>query len=834
MTPSNPNAPGAPGIKPHWTSSAKDGIGTAYNASSRLWFTLSHGVVNEVYYPHVDTPNTRDLQFLITDGETFCHEEKRDLDHLTEYPEHGSLLYRLTNSDRQGRYRLVKEIIGEPHSSVLLMHTRLEILDPALRGKLHLYALLAPHLKGTGRQNSARWNNTADRKFFEASRENICMVFGCAPDFTRRSVGYVGHSDGWQDLMHHFKMDWEFEQADQGNIALTGEIDLSHGMEFIVALAFGPNVQTASTQLLQSLATPFREQREKYVSQWQRTRSDCDLGAHTKDGGHLARLSLCVLLAHEDKTFPGAFVASLSIPWGETKDDCDRGGYHLVWTRDMVQSATALLACGRTESALRALIWLACVQDVNGCQPQNSSVTGKPFWEGVQMDEVAVPILLAWRLRRANALRDFDPWILVTRAAAYLILHGPVTAQERWEENAGYSPSTLATMIAALVCAAEFARDRKETVTADFLLAHADWLSAHLEAWMVTDQGELLPGKPRYYVRITPAIPGQAGGKVNPNTAVIQIANGGGEHPARNIVGGDFLQLVRLGVRAADDPLIVNSVAVIDHVLKHDLPQGPCWRRSNHDGYGQKDDGGAFNGKGVGRSWPILTGERGHYELAAGRDPLPFIETLEKFANAGGMLPEQLWDAPTLPETCLKFGGPTGSAMPLCWAHAEYLSLVRSAYDGVCFDRVEPVFQRYVVSRAGNSHEIWSPGHSICQLPQGKILRLVVANDSTVVWTANAWSNTNKTEATRLEVLNLWFADLPTEKLSVGSVIEFTFCWKEGPRWEGQNYAVTVTSGESSPDRPVMQKNRKSPAARPEPMLPKHPHRRLSLPLIRK
>jgi glucoamylase len=793
MSTLNRNAPGAPGIAPRWTSSAKDGIGTAYHTSSRLWFTLSHGIVNEVYYPHVDMPNTRDLQFLITDGKTFFHEERRDLDHLTEMPEKNVLLYRLTNSDRQGRYRIVKEIIGEPHSSVLLMHTRLEILDPKLRGKLHLYALLAPHLKGTGQHNSARWRDTGGRKFFQAARKDVHMVFGCAPDFTRRSVGYAGHSDGWQDLKDHFKMDWDFEQAQDGNIALTGEIDLSHGLEFIVAVAFGRSAQSASTQLLQALATPFAQQREKYVSQWQRTRSEIDLSAQTKDGGHMVRLSQCVLLAHEDKTFPGAFVASLSIPWGETKDDSDRGGYHLVWTRDMVQTATALLACGRTESALRALIWLACVQEGDGSEPQNSSITGEPYWKGIQLDEVGVPILLAWRLRRAGALRQFDPWNLISRAAGYLILHGPVTAQERWEENAGYSPSTLAAIIASLVCAAEFARDRKEKTTADFMLAYADWLSSRLEAWTVTDQGELVKGKPKHYVRITTAVPEQADGMANPDNAVIQIANGGGQHHARNIVGGDFLQLVRLGVRAADDPLIVDSVAVIDQVLKHDLPHGPCWRRYNHDGYGQKDDGSAFDGTGVGRSWPILTGERGHYELAAGRDPMPFIESMEKFANLGGMLPEQLWDANDLPEKHMKFGGPTGSAMPLCWAHAEYISLVRSAHDRVCFDRVEPAFQRYVVKPVKNSHEMWSACHPISKMPTGQVLRLIVAADATILWSANSWASTNKVDTTQISALKVWFADLSTAASLHDSVIEFTFFWKEAGRWEGRNYSVAVS-----------------------------------------
>ena len=144
---------------------------------------------------------------------------------------------------------------------------------------------------------------------------------------------------------------------------------------------------------------------------------------------------------------------------------------------------------------------------------------------------------------------------------------------------------------------------------------------------------------------------------------MLRVANGGGEHPARNIVGGDFLSLVRLGLRDPHDPIIVDSLAVIDAVIKYDLPQGPCWQRYNHDGYGQHADGAAFDGAGVGGAWPLLTGERGHYELEAGRDPLPFIKTLERFANFGGMLPEQVWCRDELAR--FKPGLPTGSAMPL-------------------------------------------------------------------------------------------------------------------------------------------------------------------------
>ena len=237
-------------------------------------------------------------------------------------------------------------------------------------------------------------------------------------------------------------------------------------------------------------------------------------------------------------------------------------------------------------------------------------------------------------------------------------------------------------------------------------------------------------------------------------------------------------------------PLCAIPSIVMDRTLKRDLPQGPCWRRYNHDGYGQKEDGGAFDGTGVGRAWPILTGERGHYELAAGRDPLPFIAAMEKFANEGGMISEQLWDAQD--EGGMRRGLPTGAAMPLCWSHAEYVALVRSAHDGVCFDRVEPAFQRFVARPVASHHEIWSFRHRLRRMPQGKILRLILAADATVVWSANAWATTTKTAAKQVAPLNLWFADLPSELSPAGSVIEFTFFWNAAQRWEGRNYSVGV------------------------------------------
>ncbi|MBA3650790.1 MAG: glucoamylase [Chthoniobacterales bacterium] len=778
---------GAPGFEPRWTRSTKEGIGTAYHTSCRLWFTLSHGIINEIYYPHIDQPNTRDLQFLITDGETFFHEERRDLDHEISYPEKGALLYRLKNSDRAGRYFIEKEIIADPHSSVLLIQTRIEIADPDLRENLRVFALLAPHLKRGGYHNSAAVCELGGRSLVRAWRDGVHLVMGATPEFSRRSVGYVGESDGWQDLQN-FKMDWEFREALDGNVALMAEIDLSRGLEFTLGVGFGLSAQSSTAKLMQSLATPFAQKRENFVEQWQRAATGVDLAEQTGDGGSLFRLSRGVLLSHEDKTFTGAIVASASIPWGETKGDDEIGGYHLVWPRDLAQSALGLLASGQMETARRALIWLASLQKEDGELPQNSWIDGAAYWKGLQLDEVAAPILLAWRLHETDALGLFDPWTLVSRAASFLILHGPVTKQERWEEAAGYSPGTLATIVAGLVCVAEFARARDDESSAEFALAYADWVSSKIEEWTATTRGELLPGKPRHYLRITPMNADDPHAVAEPDTATLRVANGGGEHPARNIVGGDFLHLVRLGLRDPHDPLVVDSIAVIDAVLKHDLPQGPCWQRYNHDGYGQKADGAAFDGTGVGGCWPLLTGERGHYELAAGRDPLPFIEALEKFANAGGMLPEQVWWSEASSDGAFKPGMPTGSAMPLCWAHAEYIALVRSRCDGAPFDRIAPAHERYVKQRTGSNIEMWTCAHRLPQIPAGKTLRVITPGPAMIYWGATGGAAGDVTASET--AFGLWFADLPTTELPPGAVIEFTWLCEE--KKDGELHRVAI------------------------------------------
>jgi glucoamylase len=786
---------GWPGIEPRWTRSAKDAVGTAYSTASRVWFTVSSGIVNEVYFPTIDRPQIRDLQFLITDGKSFFHDERRYLDTKIEYLAKSTLGFRMTSSDREGRYRIVKELITDPHESCLLLRARLEA-DESWQGRLHLFVLVAPHLDVGGWGNYGNVGVIAGREILTAHKNGTWLAMTATTPFIRRSCGFVGNSDGWQDLADNFRMDWSFEAADNGNIALCGELDLSHTNEFTVGLAFGDGLQPAVATLFQSLGVPFSVHRDRFIDQWSRASHRLEpLEAVSGDGGVLYRISHSLLLAHEDKAYPGAIIASLSIPWGEAKGDEDLGGYHLVWTRDMVKSATGLLACGNSETALRALIYLACAQLDDGGFYQNFWIDGDPFWRGIQLDEVSFPITLAWTLQKAGALRDFDPYPIVLAAARYLIDHGPATPQERWEENSGYSPSTLAANISGLTCAAHFARERGDPVTANFIQDYADFLESHIEAWTVTTDGTLVPGISRHFIRINPVDVRDPQPDEDPNQGILDVRNQApGEryqYPAKDIIDHGFLELVRYGIRKPGDTLIEDSLQVVDATLRIDTPAGPCWRRYNHDGYGQRADGGPFQGWGIGRPWPLLTGERGHYEFAAGRDIKPYIRAMEGFASAAGLLPEQIWDRPDHPGIAMYFGEATGAAMPLMWAHSEYIKLLRSARDGKVFELVEPVFERYCGSRRElASLEIWKFNRQPRAVRPGVTLRILALAPFMLRWTSDEWSRATSSISTHV-ALGFDYVDIPVA-LAQTAPIRFTFFWPKAEHWEGRDFSVAI------------------------------------------
>lgn len=801
----NHPASGGLGIEPRWTRSDKDGIGTAYSALSQVWFTVSKGILNEVYYPTIDRPQIRDLQYLITDGETFFHDE-RQLDNTLECIGPGVLGFRIVNTDPQGRFRIVKQVIADPHQACVLMHTRLEA-EAAMLAKLRLFALLAPHLDIGGRGNNGNVVNAEWGKVLTAHKAGeggTWLALAASVPFVRCSCGYVGITDGWRDLADDFRMDWEFDCAPDGNIALLGEIDLRRGPEFVLALAFGDNLHRALVTVAQSLGTSFAHHRARFVEQWQHASAHVRPGNEraASDGGHLYRASHSILLAHEDKTYDGALIASLSIPWGESRSDEEVGGYHLVWTRDMYHSATGLLAAGSTEAPLRALIYLACTQKEDGGFSQNFWINGEAHWEGVQLDETAFPILLARRLHLAGALQEFDPYPMVLRAAGYLIEKGPVTPQERWEENSGFSPSTLAAHIAGLVCAAAFARERGQEATARYLGEYADFLESHIEPWTVTTEGSLVPDIRRHFIRIHPADADDPQPNEDANHGILHLRNRPPgvplAFPGKDIVDAGFLELVRYGIRAPGDPLIEDSLRVVDAVLRVDTPRGPGWRRYNHDGYGQREDGGPYRSWGYGHAWPLLTGERGHYEVAAGRTADIYIRAMESFASTTRLLPEQVWALSDQPKAHMYLGRPTGGAMPLCWAHAEYIKLVRSASEGRVFDLIPEVADRYRNRSAAAPLEVWKFNRQVGSMPAGGTLRIQAAAAFRLRWTCDEWTRSHDTESTSIGTGHAYvdIRLLPDQRAPV----RFTFFWTKVGRWEGRDFKVTIrpTSAEET------------------------------------
>jgi glucoamylase len=812
---------GGPGMQPRWTSSVKDAVGTAYAASSRIWFTCSHGILNEIYHPTIDRAQVRDMEFLVTDGETFAHEEKRDLISDFEYIHTEALGVRYINRDPEGRYALIKEIICDPHHSVVLQRVRIEG-HADLLPRLKVFALLAPHLNGGGAGNSAWAVDLAGRKVLLAWKDGWSLVMAASCGFSHVSCGFVGVSDGWRDLMQGFKMDWEFGTATNGNVAVMGQINLAgcntpdHAIrvgevpaeltenpdgvaayEFTVAIGVGAGHHTAAQKTLGSLAAPYADMRKRFIEQWQRAANPEWLAAKAMDGGKLMRASHNVLLAHEDKTYSGAFVASLSIPWGQAKGDDDLGGYHLVWTRDMVQTATALLACGRAETARRALVYLACTQQPDGGFAQNFWIDGTPYWSGKQLDEVAFPIILAWRLWKANALGNMEIFPFVERAAGCLVRQAPITHQERWEENSGYSPSTLAAVISGLICAAEIARAHDSAELGVFLEEFADWIEGHLEDWTVTENGVLLPEVKRHYMRIRPPECGEAYASESCANETVRLNNRPPGTPyefeAREIIDAGFLELVRYGIRRADDPLMIDSLKVVDAMLKRDLPQGPAWLRYNNDGYGNRADGGPFKGWGQGRPWPLLGGERAHYELAAGKDIAQLIETYEKFATDGQMMPEQVWDEADRPERHLKFGKPAGSAVPLVWAHAEYLKLLRSAVDGKVFDRIDAVYDRYSKpegrGQVNHGIEIYTRQRPVQSMNADRTLRILDEKYFELVWTSNNWQTKFAANSRGMGSAG-FIVDIAPEPGS--TELEWTLHWPEQGAWLGYNVRVKI------------------------------------------
>jgi glucoamylase len=799
MSTQNRFAPGWPGIPGRWTSSAKSGVGTSLNPNSRVWFTISHGILNEVYYPRIDTAAIRDLGLIVTDGRYFFSEEKRDAPSTEAFLAPGVPAYRVENNCQDGRYRIEKEILSDPRREVVLQQVRFVPLQGNLED-YHLFALLAPHLDNHGAGNTGWVGDYKGLPMLFAERNGSALAMACSAPWRERSVGFVGTSDGWQDLAANRRLTMCYQRAENGNLGLTGEVDLAPGAgEFVLAIGFGTSPAEAGHRARASLLEGFPAARQAYLEEWQDWQSTLqELETTLSGSSSLLRVSSAVLRCHEEKRFPGGQIASLSIPWGFSKGDEDLGGYHLVWPRDLVESAGGLLAAGAAEDVRRILRYLQTTQEADGHWLQNMWMDGTSYWHGVQMDETALPILLVDLARRESALgeadlADFFP--MVHAAAGFLVCNGPVTPQDRWEEDPGYAPFTLAAQVAALLAAADLVELQGEMEQAHYLRETADTWNDAIERWIYVTDTDLARehGVDGYYVRIAPPELCEAASPLSGFVAIKNRPPGQSTEPATHIISPDALALVRFGLRAADDPRICNTLKVIDALLRVETNSGPAWHRYNDDGYGEHEDGSPFDGTGIGRAWPLLTGERAHYELAAGRpeQARELQAALERFAGENGLLPEQVWDSRDIPERELFNGRPSGSAMPLVWAHAEYIKLCHSLADGRVFDMPTQTVQRYLVDKTVAAYHPWRFNHKCRCLPAGRVLRIELLAPARVHWTTDYWMTAEDCE-TIATGFGINHVDLPTDGIKSGTTLAFTFFWTEADHWEGSDFSVRV------------------------------------------
>ena len=728
-----------------WSSANKQFVGTAFEAYdskhgyssqsatapiSKVWFTGGRGILNEIMWPSVDTPQVKDSQFVVSDGASFVCQERTDASSHVEWLAAGVPAFRVTNTDPLGRFTIEKTIFTDPDRDVVLTHVR---IDRHVSG-LNIYYLHKPGVSNTPLGNSALVSNTG---LYAWQGSQAQAVLFSVP-LRAVSAGFEGASDGWTDLTAHFQMNYRFETATNGNVAEMAWLDLGGAAgvsEFDVAIGFGSDVGVAEAAARTSLSIGYEPVLSEYARQWtEYQRTLVDLSSESGDGGALFRSSIAVLKSSEDKTSAGAIVASPTVPWGNHHDDNNSevyrngsrahqtGGYHMVWPRDLYQMATTFMAVGDPASAVASLNFLRAAQygpdsgtwkfgfrthSKDGSFPQNCWTNGEVYWAGLQMDEVAMPVVLAYRLWHAGEINVHDYWDMVRRASDLIATFGPWSPQERWEEAPGASPSTIAAEIAALWTAGEIAQAVGDTARARHYRETADSWSAkpgdNVEAWTFTSTGQW--GNGHYYTRIQGSSAVDEAWNPNGETK-INLANGAGQWREKDLTDGGFLELVRFGVRPALDGAIIASLPVLDATIGVDLPGiGPGWKRYLHDRYNYADDSGEQTD---GMIWPFFTGERGHYELeraleegrgaqGASDAALPFVVAMEKMATPTHMLPEQVWDSgPAV-------GQATGSATPLGWTHGEYIKLLRSRRDGAVYDRLRVVEERTQLNNRASS-----------------------------------------------------------------------------------------------------------------------------------
>lgn len=774
-------APGAPGLASTWSFAGKTGIGTSYeqyqngqyqdNAATgpvaKVWFSLAQGILTETMSGLIHEAQLREMQLVIV-GSDFVDEEKTatisHIDYLAK-DEQGrptSLAYKVVNHAKNGKYQIEKHYYTDPANQSMVIRT---YFKPLVDG-LTVYTYLDPALNNTGSNDTA----IVTAGSVTAMEADAALTLITVPTPVMASVGFVGVSDGLTELKANKVLSKSYSNTGEtpGNVAaLLTMPAVQNGVtsEWQQVLGFGKDAASSQKSAQNTLSRGLDPVLAEYNGNgeaigWQDYLSSLSelpsLAAQSTDNGKLLYASAMVLKAQEDKTHAGAFIASLSNPWGDNKSaEVAQTGYKAVWPRDFYQVAMALLALGDTQSPKVAFSYLEQVQvkantagfsGAPGWFLQKTHVDGQIEWVGVQMDQTAMPIMLGWRLWQAGILSDAEigQWYqrMLKPAADFLVQGGkvkidwndaeivpPSTQQERWEEQAGYSPSTMAAIISGLVTASEIAAKAGDSEAQQRYASAADRFATDLEKLTFTTQGKLkntAGSDGNYYLRINK--------DTDPNNHDgWELRNGQEQVTESEGVDGGFLELVRYGVRRADHQAVLATLGELDDEQLPDISRVkynfkfaehtvPGWRRYGHDGYGEDTKTGLAYAKGPnetstaeqrGRVWPIFSGERGHYELArmlltsakpsdADLQPLrqQYVWAMEQFANEGMMLPEQVFDGVGNNDVYqFSVGEGTNGATPLAWSHAEYIKLLRSLRDRQVFDHYSPVSARFGTSK---------------------------------------------------------------------------------------------------------------------------------------
>jgi glucoamylase len=721
------------GANADWLPANKTGFGTSYTTASNVWFTLQGGRLSEVYYPRIDTPSVRNLDFIVTDGKSFATraqdastsltrlvnlrhpaDQKGMDDDSADNPK--SLTYQIVNRDRENRWRLTTTFVTDPARPTLLIDVEFTSLNDQ---PYQLYAVYQPQLNNPTIAAPLNESGETKGKALVASDEKmqVASALVAALDFTETANGYLGITDGGTDLGQHYQLTTHDGSALSGTVVQTGRLDLTgmKGSQHVtLALGFASTEAKALDMANESLAAGFDRASQDYADGWNKylqSLHPSPPSLSSRQQRQLYAVSSMVLAACEDKIYRGAFIASPSMPWAFATGLINPSGpYHGVWSRDLYEIATALIADGDMNGAGRALDYTFNVQQKDdGGFPQNTFVDGTPIFHNMQMDEVSDPILLAYQLDR----KDARTWSRHIKPAADFIVNfaplaeppAPYTLQERWEEQSGYSPACIASEIAALVCAADIARANGDTDSAERYLATADSWRSQVEKWTVTSNGPYSSSP--YYLRLTKEGRPDSGTTYN-------LCNGGpGAIDQRKVIDPSFLELVRLGIKPASDEVITNTIKLVDTQLSVTTPAGKFWHRYTDDGYGETASGAPWSlvppdaGTTRGRLWPIFAGERGEYEIAAlnlsaaQTDLLAMANT----ANEGDLLPEQVWgNEPPSGQPGFAPGTGTTGATPLAWTHAQFIRLAFDLAAGRLLEQPAVAGQRYLTGslRSGN------------------------------------------------------------------------------------------------------------------------------------